>query len=118
MLAFSRMSTVANSQYDCLEYDPGQWGAQDKDQDQHNISPESLYKIYLDKHFRKYAENTDANTTTTAVIHLRNVTQGLVIHKNTFNSIYTLVGGAIYIEGFNNTFGIKFSKYFSKSKIG
>jgi len=105
MLAFSRMSTTEDMQHDCLTYDPEKWGAEDKGQSRHNIGPESLYKVYLDKHFRKYAENTDVNTSITAVVHLRNVTQGLVIHKNTFNSIYTLVGGAIYIEGFNNTFG-------------
>jgi len=99
------MATEEGSQYDCQEYNPNSWGAQDKEQSRHNISPVSRYKIFLDKHFRKYAENIDTNTSITAVIHLRNVTQGLVVYNNNFNSIYTVVGGAIYVEGFNNTFG-------------
>jgi len=109
MLAFNRYSTLTNSQHDCLEYRSNSWGPNSPmEEASHDIVPESRYKIFFDKHFRKYAENKNTNTSITAVIHIRNVTKGLTIHENTFNRIYTVVGGAIYIEGFNNTFGKHF----------
>jgi hypothetical protein len=107
MLAFNRLSTTGSGQYDCLAFNPNSWGADpgSSTQSRHNIGTGSNYKVWLDKHFRKYAENKMANTSITAVVHIRNVTKGLTIYDNTFDKIYTVVGGAIYIEGFNNTLG-------------
>ena len=106
MLAYNGMSTSSSSQFDCFDFATNSWGASPPSGElRHDIGSESRYKIFLDKHYRKYAENANSNTSITAVIHIRNVTNGLVIHENTFDTIYTVVGGAIYIEGFNNTFG-------------
>lgn len=104
MLAFNRLNSNSSGQHNCVDFEAGSWGAETStNQSRHNIGPSSYYKIFLDKHFRKYAENKLVNTSITAAVHIRNVTKGLTIYKNTFDKIYTVAGGAIYIEGFNNT---------------
>lgn len=88
------------------------------DQASHDIIDISKYKLFLDKHFRKYYQASlfeqtdttyDGNYPTTGVIHLRNVTKGLVIHDSTFDQVHSVAGGSIFIYGFNNTYGTAFS---------
>jgi hypothetical protein len=103
------MFTGANSLV-CNSLDFATWGPNPPPggtQKRHNIGLGSSYKIYLDKHFRKYMESTtDFNGgKITAVLHFRNITKGLVIHNNTFDQIHTVAGGSIYVQDFSNTFG-------------
>ncbi len=112
MLAYNNYKNSANSQHDCLEFSHDNWGRSvPESSSAHDILPTSNHKIYLDKHFRKYVENKKSFTTTTAALHLRNITKGLVIHDNTFEKVYTVAGGVVYIEGFNNTFGTSFNVF-------
>ncbi len=122
MLAYNSFQTEAilpppfpsQMQYDCTDFAPNNWGPTPPTvwTIRHNIGYGSDTKINFDKHFRKYVENKNAFTTTTAVLHLRNITKGLTVHDNNFDKIYSVAGGTIYVEGFNNTFSKSSSAFF------
>jgi hypothetical protein len=106
----SRKSSTIRNSWDCYEFNDDSFGPKYDSKFSSN-GPKSKYKIYLDKTFRRYYQNDNANSPTTGVVHLRNVTKGLVIHNNTFSKIYNIVGGVITIIEFNNTFGTLISLY-------
>jgi hypothetical protein len=99
--------TNPTNYYDCYAFNDLGWGVQPQFHStapSDNIEPNSEYKIWFDKNFRRYYENPLVSSPTTAPIHLRNVTHTLLIHKNNFTKIYSIAGGSVYINGFNNTF--------------
>lgn len=63
------------------------------------IHDRSFYKSDLDKHLRRYlAWQISA---TSSVLHLRNVTGGLIITDCTFDSNIGLTGSALFVKGFD-----------------
>lgn len=111
MLSFSPLGNIGQNSAVCNVFDfENSTGFALFRQASHNIITTSKYKLFFDKHFRKYYQALDTqNLPTTAVIHLRNVTKGLTVHNSTFDKISSVAGGSIFINGFNNTYGIDFS---------
>ena len=67
----------------------------------HSIHLDSDYKHQLDKHLRRYLEWPKA--VTSSVLHLRNITGGLIISECTFDSNTAVTGSALFLRGFDTS---------------
>ena len=61
----------------------------------------SIFKLYIDRHIDVYTQSSINSTG--AVLNIGNVTEGLILYQNTFDSIIGMTGTALYLKGFNNT---------------
>lgn len=113
MLSFSPLGQIGQNSGVCNSFDfENSAGFANFLQASHNIITTSKYKLFFDKHFRKYYQAPDTqNLPTTAIIHLRNVTKGLIVHNSTFDKISSVAGGSIFIHGFNNTYSKVFNNF-------
>ncbi len=78
---------------------PGASGPEPVD-DKVDLAAISNYKPFIDKHVRKFLNYKREIGT---VLHIRNVTAGLVISGNTFEQNIGTGGVNLLVEGFSNT---------------